>query len=219
MKNIYIIANWKANKNTQDATSWLEQIGSSWQSESKVVILCPAFPLLHVVRDFIEEENLPLQIGSQDISKFDSGPFTGEVSGQVLKDYVTYSIIGHSERREKLGESDEDAAQKVTQANKNGLKPVFCVQNAMTPIPYSIELVAYEPVFAIGTNSPDTPENAESIARQIKEKNPNVKYVIYGGSVTPENVHSFTSKDQIDGVLVGTKSLDPVTFSEIITNS
>ena len=219
MKQLFIIANWKANKSTQEATSWLEKIGSTWQSDLKEVILCPSFTLLHLATDFISEGNLPIQIGSQDISKFDEGPFTGEVSGKLLKDYVTYCIIGHSERREKLGESDEDIAQKVHQAEKYSLKSIFCVQGSDTQVPEGVEIVAYEPIFAIGTGSPDTPQNADEVARQIKEKNPTLKYVLYGGSVNPENVHSFTSRDRIDGVLVGSKSLDPIIFSQIIVNS
>ena len=104
-------------------------------------------------------------------------------------------------------------------ARENNLSPVFCVQDRDAVVPEGVEIIAYEPVFAIGTSNPDTPENAEEVARHIKEKNKGVSAILYGGSVTPENVHEFTVMDSIDGVLVGGSSLDAQEFYKIIENA
>jgi triosephosphate isomerase (TIM) len=219
MDKLFIIANWKSNKNEQQALEWFDGIGGvEWQTIKKEVIICPPFPLLKLVSETIEEKSIPMATGAQDISKFDGGPYTGEVSGQLLKDFAAYCIIGHSERRKNFSETDEDIAKKISLAKKYNITPILCVQNDQTPVPGGVEIVAYEPVFAIGSGNPDTPENADLVAEKIKQKT-NIPFVLYGGSITPENVHAFTAKSNISGVLVGTKSLDPFEFTKIIINA
>jgi triosephosphate isomerase (TIM) len=154
-----------------------------------------------------------------DISPFDEGAYTGEINGNQIREFADYVIIGHSERRKNFAETDEMLSQKVQRAIECSLTPIFCVQGSDTPIPDGVTLVAYEPIFAIGTGNPDTPENAEAVIKTIKEKNPSVKYVLYGGSVTPEGVGGFTQKPLIDGVLVGGASLLSDKFVQIIKNS
>lgn len=219
MKNLYIVANWKENKTTDEAIRWLREISPSINSGqtilNKKVIVCPSFMLVPQVWQFIKSNNLPIEIGVQDISRFDEGAHTGEVSAREAAEYAKFSIIGHSERR-ALGETDEDVQEKVEMAVKNDIESIVCVVNENVPIPTGAKIVAYEPIEAIGTGNPDTPENAEKVAHLVKSKTPQVSYVLYGGSVTSENVKNFTSMDHIDGVLVGGASLDPVEFSSII---
>ena len=104
-------------------------------------------------------------------------------------------------------------------AKSCGLIPIFCVQNENTVIPDGVKITAYEPVFAIGTGNPDSFENANIVAGKIKNKNKTVQYVLYGGSVASKNVNSFTQMPNIDGVLVGSASLDANEFLEVIKNA
>ena len=216
MKNLYIVANWKENKTTAEAIEWLREISNiKYQISNKKVIICPPFTSVPAVSEFIKSNSLPFEVGVQNISKFDEGAHTGEVSAREAREFVRVSIIGHSERR-ALGETDRDVQKKVEIAVKNNIEPIVCVVNENVPVPQGTKIIAYEPVEAIGTGNPDTPENAERIASDIKSKNKNVQSVLYGGSVTSENVHEFTKMGHIDGVLVGGASLDPVQFSAII---
>lgn len=218
MKDLYIVANWKENKTAAEAIEWLRGISSRFnrdQISNKKIIICPSFTAVPAVSEFIKANNLPIEIGVQNISKFEEGAHTGEVSAHEAKEFVSFSIIGHSERR-ALGETDEDVQDKVEVAVKNDIEPIVCVVNENVSIPQGAKIVAYEPVEAIGTGNPDTPENAQKIASNIKSKNDSVQHVLYGGSVTSGNVRRFTQMQNIDGVLVGGASLDPVEFASII---
>lgn len=221
MKKLFIIGNWKSNKTKQEAHDWLKEIRdfNLPRFEGKEIIFCPSFTVLPFLQQWIENEHIPLELGSQDISAFESGAHTGEVNAQQVKEFASYAIIGHSERRMELFETDELIAKKVAQAKQYSITPILCVQGPDTPIPDGVTLVAYEPVSAIGTGHADTPEDAESVAKTIKEKNPNVEYILYGGSVTGDNVRSFTELPSIHGVLVGGASLDPEKFRSIIQNA
>ena len=139
------------------------------------------------------------------------------MAAEVLKAFVTYVIIGHSERRTLLHETDMIVTLKAKQALMHGLTPILCVSDLTTPIPDGVRIVAYEPVAAIGTGHPDTPENANAIAHELKSHG--VTTVLYGGSVTSENVYRFTSQDGLDGVLVGKASIDPTEFLTLIKHA
>lgn len=221
MKDLYFVANWKANKTEEEALEWLKMFKEhlpslKGQFEHKEVIICPSYPILSTAYKYIGENDLPITLGAQDVSQFGRGPYTGEVPVSLIYKYVRYVIIGHSERRTNFNESDALLAKKVSSASSS-VTPIFCVQDANTAIPEGIFIVAYEPVFAIGTGNPDTPENAEKVARIIKSNNKNIRYVLYGGSVTPENIRSFISMSHIDGVLVGGASLDPQSFLALLS--
>lgn len=220
MKKLFIVANWKSNKTVQQARDWLTEISNLKYEisniENKEIIICPSFTLLPIVKSSIRDHELPFKVGAQDISSFDEGPSMGEVNGRQIKELADYVIIGHSERR-SLGETDEKFKKKVLMAKKYDLSPIFCVQDETSVIPQGIQIVAYEPISAIGSGNPDTPENSNNISAKIKEKN--ILKVLYGGSVTSSNVKSFTQMPNIDGVLVGTASLDPLEFLEIIKNA
>ncbi len=220
MKKIYIIGNWKSHKTVSEAAEWFEKISHLKPQfsnlENKTIILCPPFELLSLSSALIQEYALPFILGAQDVSPFDEGAHTGEIAAVQLKEFVQYILVGHSERR-NLGETDEIVAQKSQQVLKAGLIPVVCVQGKETPVPEGVHVIAYEPVFAIGTGIADTPEDAEEVLKFFKEKG--MTTTIYGGSVSPENVSSFTTQPSVDGVLPGKDSLNPQLFADIITNS
>lgn len=223
MKKLFIIANWKSNKTESEAKNWLREFITSnppagGQISDKEIIICPPFTLLSNLKSYIKENNLPIKLGAQDISPFEEGSFTGEINGKQIKEFADYVIIGHSERRKNLFENEDVLVKKVTMVNKYDLIPIFCVQNDKTFIPENVDIIAYEPIFAIGTGNPDTPENAEVIAKKIKEKKDN-SCVLYGGSVNSENINFFTKMPNINGVLVGKSSLIPGEFLNIINNA
>lgn len=216
-KTLWIIANWKSNKTIAEALDWVGKVGPKIERREHVkVVLCPSFVDVEEVKKAVVVGNYPLIVGSQDLSPFDEGAYTGEEAARILKDVVDFAILGHSERREHFSETDEMVSEKVTQALVNNITPLVCIQAVDTPIPKGVRLVAYEPTFAIGTNTPDTPQNAQAIAWQLKKKYGSELEILYGGSVTAENVNHFLDEDDISGVLVGTASLDPEEFIKIV---
>lgn len=221
MKKLFIIGNWKSNKTVLETREWVEKMTASnlQIGEGKEVVVCSSYPSLSLLKHLITKENLPIHIGAQDISPFGPGAYTGEVNASQIKEFATYTIIGHSERRKYFKEDDELLGKKVQIALAAGLTPVFCVDSEKTLLPQGVALVAYEPLFAIGSGQADTPEDAEKVAAAIKAKNPNIKAVIYGGSVTAENVQTFTAMPSVDGVLPGGVSLDAEKFTQLINNA
>lgn len=219
MNPILIIANFKSNKTKIEAEQWLREISEIKNQDltNKRIIVCPSFTLLDYFKSYIGENNLPIELGAQDISRFAQGAHTGEVNGIQIKEFVNYVIIGHSERRTEFNEGENILKEKIKITIDCGLNPVLCVQNGDMMINQGVSIVAYEPVFAIGSGNPDTPENANEIAKKLKI-NANVN-VLYGGSVTSENVSSFTGKDNIDGVLVGGASLEASELLKIVENA
>ncbi len=218
MKKLFIVANWKSYKTAQEATDWLSEMKKLSFPEDKEVIVCASFTSLPAMKTFIDTNNVSIKLGTEDVSPFGEGAYTGEISAEQAAEFVTHAIVGHSERRNNFAETDQVVAEKVEMAFKFNITPIFCVQGKDTPIPKGIEIVAYEPVFAIGTGHPDTPDDAEDVAKYIKA-NHEVKYVLYGGSVTADDVHGFTQMPSVDGVLVGGASLDPHKFTQIIQNA
>ena len=228
-KNIWIIANWKSNKTIQEALDWISKVGpnlpkSPSTSSGLKVVVCPTFSCLSEVKKAITVGGFPLMVGSQDLSPFDIGAYTGEESALLLRELISLSIIGHSERRENFGETDEMIAQKNKQALENGIIPLVCVQGEETPVPKDCQLIAYEPIWAISTgltNTPgvgkaDTPADANKIADSFRKKYGSELEVIYGGSVDSTNVKGFITQTEIAGVLVGNASLSADEFLRIV---
>lgn len=210
-KNIWLIANWKSNKTISEARDWILKVGPQIpKKENLKVVVCPTFSCLSEIKKIISVNNFSIMVGSQDLSPFGSGAYTGEESASLINQLVDLSIIGHSERRQNFGESDEMVAKKVEQANLNKIIPLVCIQAEDTPVPPDCQLIAYEPVFAIGTGNPDTPENANQVAGKFSQG------LIYGGSVNSENIASFISQQNINGALIGGASLDAGEFIKII---
>lgn len=220
MKRSLIIANWKSNKTSLEVKEWTEKVELQ---EDKEVIVCPSSIHLSIFKEEIERKNLAIQIGAQDISACGEGVFTGEVNGTQLKEFVLFVIVGHSERR-KMGEDKNTIRHKIEEAFRFGITPIFCISKIeqLDEFPFETKtqqrIIAYEPLFAIGSGKPDTAENAQNIAKEIKKRIEN-SFVLYGGSVTSNNVNSFTLQEDIDGVLVGKSSLDPMEFSLLVQNA
>ncbi len=230
-----IIANWKLNP-----ASLAEAIKLAKESDVEGLIICPPFPFLEEVAKVIKKAAL----GAQDLFWEEKGAFTGEVSGTQLKeDGAQYVIIGHSERRQNLGETDEMVAKKIAAALKDGFTPILCVgetraerdKNKTKEVvereirvglsrafsePKSL-IVAYEPVWAIGTGTPDTPENMLEMVNFIKGLLRTIGSklavsIIYGGSVKSDNAEKFLKYKEIEGALVGGASLKGEEIKKIV---
>lgn len=215
-KNIWVVANWKSHKTIAEALDWIDQVGPKIpQGGNLKVVVCPTFSSLSEVKKAIMVGNFPLLVGAQDLSPFSNGAYTGEESASLIKQFVDLAILGHSERRENFLETDEMIAKKVQQALQNNIIPLLCVQSEGTPVPAGCQLIAYEPIFAIGTGYPDTPENADKVAVVLKQKHNSNLEVLYGGSVSSQNIKDFVSQENINGVLVGNASLDAEEFIKI----
>lgn len=217
MKHLWIIANWKSNKTLPEALAWIDETGPKLHLLSNIeVVVCPDFLSIEEVAKRIKVGNFPIIVGSQDLSPHPPGAYTGEEAAKVLSGFVKLSILGHSERRQNLSETDEMVANKVVQAKNAGILPLVCLQSKQTPIPDGVNLVAYEPIFAIGTGNPDTPVNAQDVAKHIKTTYSDQVEILYGGSVNRDNCKAFIDQEAINGLLIGTASLNPQEFLEIV---
>lgn len=212
----WIVANWKANKTIAEALDWIAQVGPHLpKSEKLKMVLCPAFSALSEIKKAITVGNFPLMAGVQDLSSFGIGAYTGEEPAQLLNQFADLAILGHSERRENFGETNGLIAQKVRQALENNIMPLVCVQNEETLVPDGCKLVAYEPIWAIGSGLADTPQNANEVAKKLKTKYGEDISVLYGGSVNADNVKTFVTQENISGVLIGSASLPAEEFLKI----
>lgn len=219
MKKRFIIANWKSNKTRKEVIDWVDMVEKNLPNDaSREIIVCPSTIYLQYIKEEAVARNIPIRIGAQDISAFSEGPYTGDVNGKQLTECVAYVLIGHSERRKYYHEDDQTLNAKIRNAQENNIIPIYCVSSEQEIIPQGVEIAAYEPIEAIGTGNPDTPENANTIAKRLKQKN-NLKSVLYGGSVTSANVGLFTSQEHIDGALVGGASLDAKQFLLLVKNA
>lgn len=211
-----LVANHKANKSYSDFLNWMNIVGPSVSSFDGTVVVCPSAPFLGSAFEKVENNSWKFKVGIQDISQFDQGAYTGEVAASQIKDICSYCIIGHSERRKYFDEGEDLLGKKVEMLGKSGIETIFCVGDENVQIPEGVRFVAYEPSFAIGTGMADTPQNAKEVAKKIKQRGSYT--VIYGGSVTYSNVSSFLESGLIEGVLVGSASLDAQEFSSILKN-
>jgi len=225
-----IIANWKMNPATIE-----EAVVLAKSIDEDGLVVAPPFPFLHAVAAAVKYAKL----GAQDLFWEDKGAYTGEVSGSQLAQIgVQYVIVGHSERRRHLGETDEMVAKKFLAALKNNLMPILCVGETkaereagetreilnqqlkfMARIPKdTVCIVAYEPVWAIGTGMADKPADTIEIIAMIRKNLERLKSlrIIYGGSVTSVNAESFLKHKEIEGVLVGGASLKPEEIKKIL---
>ncbi|OGK12199.1 hypothetical protein A3C98_04320 [Candidatus Roizmanbacteria bacterium RIFCSPHIGHO2_02_FULL_37_15] len=210
----YFIANWKANKNLDEANQWIEKYLSLPVTDQQyIVIICPPYPLLYPLKEKIKNRK-NIYLGSQDLSIFEAGTYTGEVTAKSLSGLIDYSIIGHSERRKYFNESEESLFQKVHLAKKYNIKPIYCVRDENDKIPNLVQIVAYEPVYAIGSGSNEPVERVLEMKQKIHF--PNESFFLYGGSVNKDNARTYLESPQIDGFLIGGTSLNPIEFHKII---
>jgi triosephosphate isomerase len=241
-----IAGNWKMNKNVEEAVALVkEMLAGLLQVKSVERVLCPPFVALAAVRELLADTDIGL--GAQNMHWADKGAYTGEISPLMLKGLCQYVIIGHSERRQRFGETDESVNRKVKAALAHGLTPIICVgenleQNeagqtaevvgrqlrqglaGLTSAEGEKLIVAYEPLWAIGTGEPATGAGANSViglavrgalAELFGEGAAAKMRIQYGGSVTPDNIEEFMAQPDIDGALVGGASLKP-DFVEIV---
>ena len=242
-----IAGNWKMNKTPSQTKKYIEQfLSQNLKRENREILLCPPFTSLRVAHQMLEGSSIKL--GAQNCYYEKSGAFTGEISLEMIRELgCEYVIVGHSERRHIFGEEDELINKKVTACLEEGIRPILCVgekledrEAGMTFKVVETQLrlalsgveehtdkidIAYEPVWAIGTGVPATPEDAVAVHRFIKEvlkelnpANEGGTRVLYGGSVKPGNAGDFMKHPEIEGLLVGGASLDPESFAEIVNS-
>ncbi len=222
----YLVANWKCNKNNQEARQWLDSVGPKLpKKENLEVILCPSFIVLAPLRDEIQKQGYLIKLGAQNVAAFSEGTYTGEVSAKMLAGLVDYVLIGHSERAKYCGEAREDVLNKIKLALEQNLTPIILTQeNQLDELVKFINqkiIVCYEPPTAISSGAQDTgdkaerPEAANEVCARFKAKLGNVP-VLYGASVKPQNIAGFLSQPNIDGVIIGGASLSPESFLEIV---
>lgn len=200
-----------------EAIEWLHNF--KLQTVNFKLILCVPFTLLYPLKHEISRLKLSLELGAQDVSPFPDGAYTGEVNARQVKELADWVIIGHSERRRDFSEGDELLFKKSMQAKQAGLKVIYCVQDEQTTVAPDVDVIAYEPPWAISAVSnwkTQDPKVAGQVCASIKERHPDA-IVLYGGSASAENVQSFISLSSVDGVLSGGASLDPEKFSRLIT--
>lgn|SRR3990167_3802751 len=215
----YLIANWKSTKNVEDAFSWVVQFNHLLKKESSIqkklnndelkIIICPSFHLLTTVKAKIAKSK-NIAIGAQDVSFFEQGNYTGEVSAQNLKNIIDYSIIGHSERRKYLKETDNMIDQKISILKDYSIEPILCVRDNKDLIPKEVRFIAYEPIYAIGTGKNES--LTEILNAKAKINHDRDTIFIYGGSVIPDNITEYSNSPEIQGFLVGNASKDPNSF-------
>lgn len=247
-----IAGNWKMNIDHQQATVLVQKL--DWTLRDKKhdfdaveVCVVPPFTDLRSVQTLIDGDKLSLVLGAQDLSPYDDGAYTGDISGVFLRKLgVSYVLVGHSERREGHGETDDVVAAKVKAAFRNELVPLLCVGESLevrqageqvahvdaqivaafdglSAAQAATVVVAYEPIWAIGTGEVATPDDAQEVCGAIRAKlaqlydeaTADAVRVLYGGSVKSGNVASIMAQPDVDGALVGGASLDPVEFAAI----
>jgi triosephosphate isomerase len=243
-----IAGNWKMNKTSADGVALAQDIVAAVGKQADVeVIVCPPYTAIEAVGKVVEGSNV--RLGAQNMHHEASGAFTGEVSAPMLRAiFATHVILGHSERRSYFGETDESVNKKVLAALKNQLRPIFCVGESLaeresgatlkvvqTQVERGLEgvskdlaatvVVAYEPVWAIGTGKVATTAQAQEVHAFIRgllvklfgEVVAQKVRILYGGSMKPSNAPELLAQKDIDGGLIGGAALEARSFVELVT--
>ena len=244
MRKKLIAGNWKMNNNVEESLKLVEALLAVKQNEDVDVLICPPFTSLYTV--IRELKNSYIKTGTQNVHHEDRGAYTGEISPLMLKSLgVEYVIIGHSERRQYFGETDQIINKKVKACLRHGLKPVLCVGETLDQREAGLEketvrdklikdlegvtdspdlVIAYEPVWAIGTGKTATSKQANEMSSYIREVLADIftaniaenMKILYGGSVNASNAKEILDQPHIDGALVGGASLKADEFIKII---
>ena len=251
MSRKYLIAgNWKMNVTSSDSVDLISEINALVGQQTQVqVCICPSFTSLEKASSLVEQSEVLL--GAQNMSAEPSGAFTGEISAEMLRDlYVNFVILGHSERRQYYGERNDSINFKVLAAVKNNIKPIYCIgetleeresnktldvvkrqiQEGLANYPLSEVdnlVLAYEPVWAIGTGKTATVEMAQEVHSYVREllvdlfgdTGGSSIRILYGGSMKPENASGLLSQPDVDGGLIGGASLNARSFCAIIDSA
>ena len=246
MRRKVIAGNWKMNMLPNEAMEMITQLAPLVKGSENEVVLC--VPYTDLFYSLLAAQETNIKIGAQNMHFEEKGAYTGEISGKMLKSIgVEYVIIGHSERRQYFAETDEIVNKKIKAAFLNGLKPIVCVGetleqreagqafeiirsqtqkalDGLTEEQVENTIIAYEPIWAIGTGKTATSEDANEACKKIREKIKEIygqnvaKRVIiqYGGSMKPENAKELLEMSDIDGGLIGGASLKAETFEKIV---
>lgn len=250
MRKDLIAGNWKMNANHLEAIQMVQKLSYRLDPadyERVDVVVCPPFTALRSSQTVIETDHLAIKLGAQNVDWHESGPFTGEISPSMLsKLSVKFVIVGHSERRQLFGESDEIVNMKARAVIAAGMTPIICVGETETerdadqaesrvgsqvraaligidPDVVASVVVAYEPIWAIGTGRTASADDAGSMCTFVRNEIRDLAgdaadstRILYGGSMNAGNVAGLMAKRDIDGGLVGGASLDPDTFASVI---
>ena len=247
MTSTIIAGNWKMNMTPAEARGLVAAMIPGLEAVGDVeTLVCPPFVALEAVYGLLRGTRVAL--GAQDLHHEDAGAFTGEVSGPMLAGLCDFVIVGHSERRTIFGETDDVVAIKVRAASRNGLRPILCVGerleereagSAEAVVERQVRraladtesadglVVAYEPVWAIGTGRAATSDDAQSMMAHVRRVLSSVfgdsaakdVPLLYGGSVTADNVAGFVGEDDVNGALVGSASLSAEGFVQLVRNA
>lgn len=243
-----IAGNWKENQTHTEAISLIQTL--SYDLDEKDydradVVVCPPFTSLRTVQLVLESDHIPIALGAQNLHWEDEGAYTGEISGRFLKALdCSYVIIGHSERRKFFNETDGTVNKRIAAAFRNDLTPIVCVgetdeqreagrtedvigtqlRDGLAGHDISNMVIAYEPVWAIGTGKAASPEDANATIGFIRKTIGEIAdagtaqaiRIQYGGSVSAGNIAQLMGQSEIDGALVGGASLDPKSFAMIV---
>lgn len=244
--------NWKSNLNHQEAVVLVQKLAWTLQDkkhdfEQAEVVVIPPFTDIRSVQTLVDGDHLAIRYGAQDVSEHDGGAYTGEITAAMLSKLgCSYVVVGHSERREYHGESDQLVNTKTIKALAAGISPIVCVgegldvRKAGDQVEYTLAqvegslaglsaeqladvVIAYEPVWAIGTGEVATPEDAQEVCAAIRQRveetwSPEVAAalrILYGGSVKAANIAAIMAKSDVDGALVGGASLQAEEFAGI----
>ncbi|MBC7463243.1 MAG: triose-phosphate isomerase [Actinobacteria bacterium] len=251
MRKPLMAGNWKMNLNHLEAIAVTQKLVYSLSDkdyDAVDVAVLPPFTDIRSVQTLVDGDRLRLTYGAQDLSPEVAGAFTGDISGSMLSKLgCTYVAVGHSERRAFHKEDDALINRKIKAALANSITPIFCVgedlavREAATHVSFVIRqlraglaqlsatdvkkvVIAYEPVWAIGTGKTATPEDAQEVAQAIRHEIAEIATeevaqgirILYGGSVKPANVAEIMAKPDVDGALIGGASLDPEEFARIV---
>jgi len=246
MRKPILAGNWKMNKSPAEAVEFVKALHPQVATYPSVeTVVCPPFVALPAVVEALR--GAPVGVGAQNLHWAESGAYTGEVSGAMLANWVEYVIIGHSERRQLFGETEDTVNRRIRAALPVGLIPVMCVGETekerdagqtfsvldkqvrkglknLVANELGTLVIAYEPVWAIGTGKTATKEQAQTAHQFIRSLVSNLfstelaaaMRILYGGSVKPENISELMAMDDIDGALVGGASLNPESFGKIV---
>jgi len=241
-----IAGNWKMHMTNKDVIEYIDSFKNMVSDTDVEIVLCPPFTLLEQTKELTHNTNI--KVGAQNMHWEEYGAFTGEVSPLMLKELnIEYCIIGHSERRQYFNETDETVNKKIKKALEHGIKPIVCVgetieerkagetesliKRQITKALEGVEgsklkeiVIAYEPIWAIGTGETATAEEANRVIAYIRkivkdlygEDISEEIRIQYGGSVKPNNIEDLMNQDDIDGALVGGASLKADSFVEIV---
>jgi triosephosphate isomerase len=252
MRDVIVAANWKMHTTPADAGELARTIVSRTREAGVVRVICPPFVCLAAVGEAVADEDPPVAVGAQNVHHELAGAYTGEISATMLEGLATWVIIGHSERRRDASETDELIGRKIARAVGAGLRPILCVGEQLddreagratdvvdeqlagalegheaTTLAAAGLVIAYEPVWAIGTGrnarGADASEMADAIRSTLEHHGWGSQAaevpVLYGGSVTSANIDEFFSEPVIDGALVGGASLKPDEMAGIVARA